>query len=305
MDPTKKPPSHGAIASWLLVAVIIWGANNAATKYLIGFWPPIFVGCTRFLFAGLILLGLLKWTPWLGENRPLTPELSRRLWRRNSLNFALYIATFNGAVRYTAVSHVALYLGASPLWALLWEGGFKRDGRTARRLVAAAFALGGVVFLFLPSLREGHLSLWGEFLGLTCSILWTNYGRQSRELTRELNSVEISACTFWRASVWVLPLSIWELFQKPLPLNFQLLAIQTYCILGSGVLAFALWNWALRHWSTSEVYLFNNLIPISTMAWAFFLLHEKVSANFWPAMGLVIGGVLLAQLDFGKIARGR
>ena len=78
-------------------------------------------------------------------------------------------------------------------------------------------------------------------------------------------------------------------------LDPKLIGIQTYSTLFSGVLAFLIWNNALRVWPVSKVYLFNNLIPLSTMLWAHFLINEPITATFWPAMGLIIGGVLMGQ----------
>jgi drug/metabolite transporter (DMT)-like permease len=40
---------------------------------------------------------------------------------RGGLNLVVYIVAFNWALRLTAASHVSLYIGASPVWTLLWE----------------------------------------------------------------------------------------------------------------------------------------------------------------------------------------
>ena len=68
-----------------------------------------------------------------------------------------------------------------------------------------------------------------------------------------------------------------------------------------GVIPYALWNNALRHWRTSQVVLFNNLIPFSTMAWAWFFLNEPFTSTFWAAMILIVAGVVLGQANWSKI----
>jgi drug/metabolite transporter (DMT)-like permease len=130
-------------------------------------------GGTRFLCAGLLLLGLLQRTSWFGAPNPVTPEIRRRLWWRGGLSLAAYIVCFNWALRLTSVSHVALYLGASPVWALLWEGRPQKSWRTVQRYAAAAFALAGVFVLFRPALKTaGSGESWiGEALGLAASVL--------------------------------------------------------------------------------------------------------------------------------------
>ena len=75
----------------------------------------------------------------------------------------------------------------------------------------------------------------------------------------------------------------------------SILGVQTYCIIAGGVVAFALWNRTLGYWPTSRVLLFNNLIPLSTMTWAYFFLHEPVTPTFITAMILIVAGVALGQ----------
>ncbi|MBN2505918.1 MAG: DMT family transporter [Verrucomicrobia bacterium] len=291
--------SHGAIVAGLVVAVFLWGGHNAGVKFLVGFWPPVWTGATRFLCAGLLLLAVLRWTRWLGHAPPLSREQKRRLWIRGGLVLALYIVAFNLAAQLIPVSHVALYLGASPVWALLAEGW---RGRTARELVkryaAAGLALGGLVVLFWPALGTGAGHLPGEALGLVCSVLWTAYGRQCRALGMEMSGSAVTAHTMWRAGVLLLPLGLAEIVPRGLPVDGVLLLVQTYCVVAGGAVAYMLWNTALRHWNTSEVYLFNNLIPPCTMLWAHFCLGEPMTASFWLAMGLVVAGVLAGQTNW-------
>ncbi len=301
-------PSKQAIAGSLLLAVFLWGGNNTSVKVLVAFWPPIFVGATRFLCAGLLLLAVLRGTDWLGAAAPLSSELNRRLWRRGALSLAMYITVFNWALRFTAVSHVALYLGASPIWALLLEERAVPSAREAlKRYGAAALALVGVVVLFWPALKASgaNSGAVGEFLGLAASFLWTHYGRQCRALGGSLSGVEITAHTMWRAGVLLAPLALVEVTARGVAWSPGLVLIQGYCVVAGGVIAFGLWTNALRHWKTSEVYLFNNLIPLSTMLWARSWLQEPVTPTFWLAMVLIVGGVLLGQTNWQRLFGGR
>jgi drug/metabolite transporter (DMT)-like permease len=217
------------------------------------------------------------------------------------LSLAVYIVAFNWALKLTELSHVALYLGAAPVWALLWEGLPEKNWRSVQRYGAAALAFCGVLVLFLPMLHGGNTRLLGEIVGLSCSVLWTHFGRQCRSLGKELSGAEISAHTFWRAGLILAPLAMVELATHKIPLRTNLVLVQVFCIVGGSVIAFALWNGALRHWKTSKVYLFNNLIPLSNMVWANVCLNEKITPRFWFAMLLICSGVLLGQANWQRI----
>jgi drug/metabolite transporter (DMT)-like permease len=138
-------------------------------------------------------------------------------------------------------------------------------------------------------------------------MMWAVYGRQCRALATSLSGAEVSAHTMWRAGLLLMPIAMIEFirlrpqhggdfilahayFWRP-----SLVLTQVYCFIGGGVVAYALWNNALRHWPTSQVFLFNNLIPISTMTWSHFLLGEPVTRTFWLAMLLIVTGVVLGQ----------
>lgn len=292
--------SNTSLACGLLLAIALWGGNNAGTKWIVAVWPPVWTGATRFLCAGALLLLVLRWTTWLGDYVKPSPELNRALWLRGGLSLALYIVAFNGALVFTSASHVALYLGAAPVWALIWESWEHRNLPIPLHWIAAMLALTGVVVLLWPALAASAVSLPGELLGLASSLLWTNFGRQSRKLSVNLNGAEVTAHTMWRAAVWLAPIAIFELTKHTLPITPTILGVHAYCIVAGGVVAFALWNRALGYWPTSRVLLFNNLIPVSTMTWAYFFLGEPVTSTFITAMLFIVAGVALGQTSSAK-----
>jgi drug/metabolite transporter (DMT)-like permease len=297
-----QPKHNIAIAGSLLLVVFLWGGNNAGTKWLVAAWPPIWTGGIRFLLAGLLLLAVLRFTSWLGEYRPLTSELRRQLWLRGGLSLAVYIVVFNWALHLTAASHVALYVGASPVWTLLCEERPRRTWASARRYGAALLALAGVLVLFWPALQTAKMDLVGEFLGLAASILWANFSHQIRILSADLSGAEVAAHTMWMAGIGLIPFGLAEIAVHGIPINAGYLGVLVFCVLFGSVISYTLWNNALGHWRTSRVVLFNNLIPLSTMVWAYFFLHEPVTSTFWEAMILIVAGVVLGQANWPKLS---
>jgi drug/metabolite transporter (DMT)-like permease len=297
----SQPKNNAVIAGSLLFTIFLWGGNNAGTKWLVMSWPPVFTGSIRFLCAGILLLAVLRFTKFLGAFQPLTPELRRRLWLRGGLSLAVYIVAFNWALRFTTASHVALYLGASPVWALLWEEKPRRTWASALRYGPALLALAGVVVLFWPALQTFNLSLLGEILGLVASVLWTTFSRQVHDLSAHLAETEIAAHTMWMAGVWLLPVGLIEVALRGFSVNAAQAGVLAFCIVFGGVVPYALWNSALRHWRTSQVMLFGNLIPLSTGLWVYCFLGEPLTHTFWAAMALIVAGVLLGQAGWAKI----
>lgn len=284
------------LAASLVFTIFLWGGNNVGTKWLVSTWPPVTIGGVRFLCAGLVLVGLLRWTNWFGSAIAIDRTLKRRLWLNTGLSLAIYLVCFNWALRLTSASHVALYLGASPVWALLWEERLGKNWRWLLRYGAAVIALAGVATLFWPALKDARTNLFGEALGIVCSVLWTVYGREGAALGQSLPGAEVAAQTMWRAGVWLTPMAVGEIMFAPAwDCTGKAVVVQIVCILGGGVVAYGFWNNALRAWPASRVMLFNNLIPVSTMTWAHFILGEVVARTFWVAMMLIVAGVALGQ----------
>ena len=299
----SQPKNNAAIAGNLLLVVILWGGNNAGTKWLVTTWPPVWTGCVRFLLAGIILFAVLRFTNWLGIYQPLTRALLRQLWLRGGLSLAVYIIAFAWALHLTAASHVALYLGASPIWALLAEERPRRNFASLRRYAAALLAVTGVLVLFWPALKMANTNLAGEFCGLAASISWANYNHQSRILAADINGVSVAAHSMWMSGVWLLPLALAEVATHHIVVDAPHLGVQALCVIFGGVVPYALWNSALRHWRTSQVMLFNNFIPITTTLWVYFVLGEPITSTFCLAMALIVTGVAIGQADWAKILK--
>ena len=297
-----KRKSNAVITAELLLVVILWGGNNVAVKYQLGFWPPVFTASVRFLLAGWLLQTVMRHTDWLGRPTPIDNALGRRLWTHGATSLALYIMVFVWAVKLTSPSTVALFMGTSPVWALLLEE--RLNLTSAPRYAAAGLALAGVGVLFYPSAHGASTTLAGNLLALVGSILWTIYSRQCRTLGHSISGLELTGHTFWRAGALLIPVACWEVATRGVRWNPAAAWLQVYAVLFSGLLAFGLWNDALRSWPTSRAFLFGNLIPVTTMTFAHYFMGEPVTRSFWLALGLILSAVLLGQFA-GKSGQNR
>jgi len=295
----KNQKSDWLVGFYVITAVFFWGGNNVANRYLVQKLPLFYVGWIRTFLAGLALLAILKWTNLLGVSKRLTSRQNHFLWWKGGLTLAAYIFCFNMATRYTSASHVALYMGATPLWGLLWEEKPSWSFRSMVKYLAAILAVAGVIVLFWPTL-DGEVQWVGESFGIVTGFMWTFHSRQSRELGDELSGVELTAHSMWRCSIWLSPFVVWELWTQDISYDRNLLVAQIYSILGGSLAGYILWYTSLRYWPVSRSLLFYNLIAPTTMLWAYFLLGERVSPTFWIAMCLVGAGILILEWNNSK-----
>ena len=294
---SQLPPAVG-----LVIAVVLWGGNNVALKQVVTSWPPIWTGATRFLAAGLILLGIVRWSGWFGRIEAPSPALKRQLWWRGGCVTAAYITVCNMALQWIPASHFALEMALSPVWALWFETGRGGTAPSVRRWLAAALAFAGVVLLMAPSLYRHPESWAGELLGLTSGFLWTVHSLQGKRLSSNWSGPAVAAHSMWRAGIILLPLGMVEILisgHAPAP-SPRTITLHLFCVLLGGVVPFTLWNQALARWPVSRTTLFGNLIPVSTMAWAAGCGVERITSRFGIALAFIVGGVALGQMDLPK-----
>ena len=107
----------------------------------------------------------------------------------------------------------------------------------------------------------------------------------------------------WMAGVILIPIGLVEIAIYGLAVTPARVGVMAFCIIFGGVIPYAFWNNALRHWRASRVLLFNNLIPVTTCIWVHFTLGEKITPTLYLAMALIILGVVLEQIDLAKFFR--
>ena len=214
-----------------------------------------------------------------------------------------WAAGFAWACKYTPVSHASLYLAASPIWGLLLEERPRLNQESIGKYFAALLALSGIIVLFWPKLlvsETGDNKWIGDLIAFAASWSWTIYSRESRRLSVRISGMTYTAHTAWRASLLMVPFVAWE-FTRELPrLESNLIGWQFFSIFAGTIVGLGIWNNALRYWPTSRALLFNNLIPIFTMLWAWSCLNEPMTSTFWLAMGLVITGVVIGLAPWRK-----
>ena len=278
---------------------MLWGANNAGMKHLVKFWPPLAISSIRFVLCGAIMLALLRFTPWLGRRTDIPVVARHQLWTRTGFVLAIYVVAFMYAIKLTTPANVALYLGASPVWALLLEG--RTDKGRGVRWLAALLAVAGAAILFWPSLKLSGDRWLGEALAILGSVLWALYGHLSRGLSSTMTGAEMTAHSMWRAGLLLLPFAVWELTRTTVAWRWDAGGIFAYSVLLPGIVSFALWAHALKLWATSKVYLFNNLIPMWTVFWSWLFFGDPVTPNVWLALILIVGAVGISQASWEKL----
>ncbi|HEY2780630.1 MAG TPA: drug/metabolite exporter YedA [Steroidobacteraceae bacterium] len=159
-------PSAVLIGTCLLVVYIVWGTTYFAIKVAIQGMAPFFLVGTRFVIAGVLLLG---WQALRGQPMPTAKQ-----WRGAALVGFLLLVVGNGGVsvaeHWVSSGATVALISIIPLATALWSGAF---GEWPRRSEWFAIALGAVGAAIMLLGRDLQGSMLGTLIILFSAASWS------------------------------------------------------------------------------------------------------------------------------------
>jgi drug/metabolite transporter (DMT)-like permease len=171
MAPDLKNSAAAKSSAWLIVACllavyIVWGTTYFAIKVAIEGFAPFFLVGTRFVVAGVLLLG---WQALRGAPAPTAKQ-----WGGAALVGLLLLVVGNGGVsvaeHWVSSGATVALISVMPLATVLWSGAF---GQWPRRAEWSAIALGGAGVAVMLLGRDLQGSLLGTLLILFATASWS------------------------------------------------------------------------------------------------------------------------------------
>ena len=288
-----------AIAS-ISACVLFWGFSFISIKVTVAVFPPMSLGMLRFAIA-LVFLFFIK--------RKLAPEEKLRrkdiplLFGAGVCGVTLYFFCENNGVALVTASEASIAIGAIPVLIMIadWLSGkimknthndFPRLG--PRQWIAAFISVAGVwlvagVSFALSGSALGYIYMAGAALS------WTAYSLLTRPLFSRCSRIYI---VFWQSLagfICFIPFSIMEFSRwgKPeMPVIFHLVFLGICC----SALGYWFYSRSLKVLGMSVSAVFINLIPLITVIFGFFVMHDRLTLLQWLGAALVIGGVYLSML---------
>jgi drug/metabolite transporter (DMT)-like permease len=284
-----------AIALALAALYLIWGSTYLGIRFALeGGWPPLLMAGIRFIVAGSLMYGVLRW-------RGVAPP-TRAQWRTVAVMGLMLIAFGNGLVciaeQTVSSGMTAVAVASSPLWMGLF---LALRGKKPSRMELLGLAVGfvGVVWLNAGS------GLGGSRLGLVAllaaPLAWAFGSIWSRG--RDLPSAFMGAAGQMLVGGVIMLVAGLALGERmhAMPTTKGLLSI-TYLVTFGSIVAYSAYNWLLDHvrpvLASSYAYV-NPAIAVVLGAW---LANEHFSGAQLAAMGVILLGVVAITLARARAA---
>ena len=281
------------------VTVAIWGSTFVFTKILlVNGLSPAQIFTLRFIIAYILLL-LFEMTFRRQSFRLFSHS------RRDELVMLLlgisggsmYFLTENAAMLYTTATNTSLIVCSCPLFAMLLVAlAYRQSEKFTRMQVAGSLiACAGMAAVVLNGRFVLHLSPKGDMLAFGACLCWAVYSLLMKTVTERYSTFFITRKVFFYGLLTILPYylafpgfpSMEVIFSSQVIWNLLFLSVV------ASMVCFLVWNWVIHQLgavvATNWVY-FN---PITTILFAWWLLHEQITPWFLFGTVLILTGMYL------------
>ena len=283
------------------VTVSIWGSTFVFTKMLlINGLSPAQIFTLRFMIAYVLLLAFELAT------RRQSFRLVSRSWRDELMLLllgvsggSLYFLTENAAMLYTTATNTSLIVCSCPLFAMLLIALVYRKSErfTGVQVVGSLLACLGMAVVVMNGHFVLHLSPVGDLLAFAACLCWAVYSLLMKAVTERYSTFFITRKVFFYGLLTILHYyvvfpgfpSMEVIFSRGVIWNLLFLSVV------ASMVCFLVWNWVIRRLgaviATNWVY-FN---PITTILFAWWLLHEQITPWFLLGTVLILTGMFLCE----------
>lgn len=262
---------------------------------------PLAVALLRFVSASLVLFGYLRF------RRGLVP-VERRDWGAFLVLGFLVVPVNQGCFLFglsrSTASHASLLYALTPLVVLLFARKLLHEEGIASKAAGVLAAFAGVAVILLErGLRHEMTLLSGDLLLLVAVVAWAAYTVLSKRLLARYDAMTVTGWSIISGTLLCLPALFVPGAIPPLEsITLPVWGAIAYLAVGTSVIAYPLWSYALRHMDASKVAVTSNTQPIVTAALSWMLFGERFTPGFFVGAALILAGVTWVETRRPSVA---
>ncbi|MFJ3449531.1 drug/metabolite exporter YedA [Pseudomonas sichuanensis] len=272
-----------------LALYLVWGSTYLFIRIGVESWPPLMMAGVRFVIAGSLLYGFLRWR---GAPAPTWAQ-----WRAAGAIGFLLLSCGNGGVTLAEHAGVAsgvaaLAVATVPLFTLVFGLLF---GHRNSRLEWAGIALGLVGIGMLNMGSNLQASPMGAALILFAAAAWAFGSVWSKQLPLPQGAMASAAEMLVGGAALLIGSALCgeRLTQMPTAAGWGALA---YLVLFGSILAFSAYMYLLKHVRPAAATSYAYVNPAVAVLLGIVFAGEQIGAEECLAMAVIIGAVVLIGL---------
>jgi drug/metabolite transporter (DMT)-like permease len=286
----------------LLIVALMWASTFTLFKIS---WRDIDpVAFTAVRFAAMFVFSITVLLFARNRVRPRRADLPA-LAASGLTGYFLYQLGFVLGLDRTSALASAILISTHPIFSVIFMWLVRRQ-RPAR-IEVAGVVLGFLgVAVFLRAWDAFGAARPGDLLSLGAAAAFGAYGVINQPLTKRYPSRELMSYGLAIGGLLITVVGIPAMAAQDWgTISGTSWVILAYAIVGPVYVAYALWNWAIRHRGIPRTVVYGFLVPILGGAIAVLALNEQVGAAQIAGGVLVVAGLLVTRLGGGATTRPR
>ncbi len=283
----------------MLLVTLIWGVNAIMLKDALGAFLPLQFNAIRLSLAALMLLGVMA------VSRKFEVP-SKKDWPMvilaGFLGNTFYQILFIKGLALSTASNTSFVLATEPATTAVLAYFMGRQKMTARMWLGVFLTMVGVVGITLAGGRNGPgvdgVSVGvGDLITFVGTLGWCLFIIITTDMVKRMSPLAFTAWTMVAGAVLLVPFSIKELrasnWAQISPANWgELLFSAAFAL----VFSYILWNRGIQHSGPVKTAVYQNLIPVWTGIFGWFVLQETWSAGKFAGAMVILLGVHMVRV---------
>jgi drug/metabolite transporter (DMT)-like permease len=275
----------------MLLLAVIWGLSIPLTKLGLLTLPPLTLTALRFAVAVPLLLIFAvgrQRMPWRAMPRAAALGL---------LGIGVGQVAQAFGINGTTASVGAIISATIPVFVVVFAALRLKQSVTGRQQLGLLAAFVGITLVALQDGQEASAVLQTSVIGaawmLLSALAIAFYYVWSFELTRDYGTAGVAAWSTLFGFIALLPWAGWEMWQAPIDLTAQALAVVAYLGILVTVAGLFLWLYLLRTVPARIAASVQYLQPVVGMAAASAMFGDRLGPLFATGVVLILGGLAL------------
>jgi drug/metabolite transporter (DMT)-like permease len=278
----------------ILIQTFLGGATHIVAKSVTGDVDALTLTFLRSVVSCVGLVGLL----WF---RGTKMKIAREDWKHLSL--LGFLGIFNQllymyGIHFTTAANGALLYAATPVFVLIFSKIFLAEAITLKKTVGIVLAFVGVatvVFERGASLSSDHT--YGNLIVLAAVICWGLFTIFGKSMAVKYGALQSTSVAAFLGGMMLFPFGVFS------AARFDFASLNSldwvgilYLGIGTSIISYLLWYYALRRIEASRLAVFSNGQPIVAAFLALIFLQYTVTGVFLVGGSMTVAGVVLTQL---------
>ncbi len=284
----------------MVFAALFWSGAFIAGKYSVPYIPPFTLTFLRFIFATVILYGVIQYNKSKGRyDYRLTKKDVPLFLFTGIIGMMGYHILFFKALQFTTAINSSIIAATNPMITIILSFFLLKQRAKALQILGIIISFFGVILTITGAdfnvVKDLSFNR-GDLIMVLAVVSWAIYSVVSKRKGGHLPPMALTFYSFLVCTILIIPFSLWEKPGEFLPkAPIEALGAVLYMSIFASVIGYLVQQISIREIGPGKTNIFINLVPFFSMVLATMILGEELQPIKIFTAILIVLGVYICQ----------